>query len=348
MYISYIKLLLCLYLFLTPQTYGFDCIDEDGFPVDYWVSIKKPQSLSYFYYDSNKKIFNLSPNSLNDTTTGALAYTTKQLFHSDANYVIYNDQPPNINILNYSTTKFGHTKGYFAFQTDTNDSGFLLSHSIPLFPIGPTLTKKYLGLGANVWTYAQNLLCISLSANVLDELSKRFQLYRPNIYDAQLKMNSYQNIQKLIDGEYSKLKVCEKTIFITREKNLFTMYSKSAEWNNDLYSGCVSQNEEDTLYVESWIRGSAEGPVCPITNYDTLDIKYLNFGILGEWSETKDHSKWAITMNKHVICMGDINRMTTQYTRGGGTICFVDDILHQVLSSAITETDSCNLKDELL
>ena len=40
--------------------------------------------------------------------------------------------------------------------------------------------------------------------------------------------------------------------------------------------------------------------------------------------------------------MGDINRMTTQYSRGGGTACFEDEKLHSVFKKATTQTNECN------
>ena len=135
----------------------------------------------------------------------------------------------------------------------------------------------------------------------------------------------------------------------------FTVYSTTAQWNNDLYAGCVAPYEKDTLWVETWIRGKASGPVCPYTEYDTLDIKFLDFQEAPEvqkvqkaqktqkWSETQDHSKWLITEYKQVVCMGDVNRMTTQYLRGGGTACFNDPVLHAVLKKAITGLDTCGV-----
>lgn len=340
-------------------SHALECLNEQNKPVDAWVAIKKPRGTSYFYYDSEDKQFYSSPNSLNNTFTGALTHTTKQLWHKDANYAIYNDQVPKKAINDSDSGKFGHSKGFFAFDTN-NDNGFWLTHSIPLFPVGPKTTNVYLGLGSNAWTYAQHLLCLSVKADVINELAKKFLLNRPQLYDAKLTTTKYEYIKHLIDGSYSTLPQCESSILSTKAGMPFKIFSKTAEWNNDLYAGCVTPTEKDTLWVESWIRGSAEGAVCPLSDYDTLDIKYLNFSAGGgryrrndtssyrsigngsnQWSETQDHSKWAITANKQTICMGDINRMTTQYSRGGGTACFSDEILHAVFKSATIDKNSC-------
>ena len=371
---------------------AFECINELGKPVDSWVIIKKPKGTEYFYYDSYNKLFNTSPISLNDTLSGALTYTIKQLWsdkekyesNHNTNYVIYNDQIPKLDTYEYNifddnyndnynnndilqedyATSYGHTKGLFAFD-DINNNGFWITHSFPLFPLGPKDTNEYKGLGSNAFTYAQNALCLSVSATTINNMANKFLLNRPQIYDYKITPDKgkgkgkgkgkdkykYENIKRLVDGEYSKVKLCDSTVLETQEGMRFILYSKSAEWNNDLYSECVTPSQQETLLVETWIRGSAIGPNCPLSNYDTLDVKYLDFIVDGSsntiyssdsWSETQDHSKWAITENKNIICMGDINRMTTQYLRGGGTACFEDKILHSIFKTAITKLNECN------
>jgi deoxyribonuclease-2 len=343
-----------------------ECMNENGTPVDYWVILKKPQGTDYFYYDSDNRDFHTSPHSLNSTSVGALAYTTKQLWHTEMNYVMYNDQPPkdiflhddiydnnnNDDVVDDSYSddlyagKFGHTKGFFAFASE---KGFWLTHSIPLFPLGPKMADDYQGLGKNAGTYAQHLLCLSVTAASINNLSKQFLLNRPQLYDSRLYESrhvteNYDYIRQLIDGKYSTLNVCDASVLLTTGGHPFKLYAKTAEWHNDLYAGCVTPTEKDTLWVESWIRGSAEGPICPISDYDTLDIKTLEF-VVGDriysWKETQDHSKWAITATRDVVCMGDINRMTTQYSRGGGTSCFSDETLHSILKKATTKTNEC-------
>ena len=374
--------MLCFILFLT-TTFAFQCMNDVGKPVDSWVILKKPQGTTYFYYDSSEKEFKTSPYSLNDSSSGALTHTTQQLWQEGANYVLYNDQVPKAGEENDTATQFGHTKGFFAFlsvsntisvsntlsvsntisvSNTLNSKGFWLTHSIPLFPKGPQESGTYVGLGSNAKTYAQHMLCISVSGDTLNDLAGAFLLNRPQIYESKLtpKANlltneKYSNIRNLIAGEFSTADTCLQTPLTSQGGMPFTVYSKTAQWNNDLYAGCVAPHEKDTLWVETWIRGKASGPVCPYTEYDTLDIKFLDFQEAPQaqeaqkthntdtdkWSETQDHSKWLITEYKQVVCMGDVNRMTTQYLRGGGTACFNDPVLHAVLKKAITGLDTC-------
>lgn len=319
-------------------SFGFSCLDESGFSTDMWVGIKAPKGTDYMYYDTTRNTFALSPNSMNDTTTGALTYTTKQLWSADA-YALWNDEVPNE--VNYSFT-YGHTKGFFAF--DSTGDGFLMIHSVPAFPVGPSDSKQYLGLGGNAFTYAQSFLCLSLDASTLDGISYKFLLNRPHLYDTLFPSSletQYGNISKLVKNEYATAKLCASAIFSTSGNLQFQLFAKTSEWNNDLYSECMAPYYQSSLWTETWIRGSAEGPSCPTSGYDTLDIQGVNFGSEMNWSETNDHSKWALVVDKTLLCIGDINRMTTQYSRGGGTACISNAVLFKAFQTAVTGTDSC-------
>lgn len=51
----------------------------------------------------------------------------------------------------------------------------------------------------------------------------------------------------------------------------------------------------------------------------------------------------ARSANPNVICVGGINRMSSQQKRGGGTVCFVHDQLHAYLRSVIATTQDCDV-----
>ena len=321
-----------------PLVAGLSCLDEEGKSVDMWVALKAPRGTDYLYYDTTSGRLDLSPNSMNDTSRGALTYTAKQLWSADV-YALWNDEVPNE--VNYSFT-YGHTKGIFGFDIESN--GFLLIHSIPAYPVGPANSSTYLGLGGNAWTYAQSLLCLSLSAETLNSIAYKFLLNRPHLYDTLFPSSlesQYGNISKLVKGEYASPKLCASDTFKTQNSMSFDLFAKTAQWNNDLYSECVAPTLESTLWTETWIRGSAEGPVCPSDGYDTLDVQAVDFGNGINWTETNDHSKWAIAVNTSMLCIGDINRMTTQYSRGGGTACFENSYLVNVFEQAVSGLDSC-------
>ncbi len=106
-----------------------------------------------------------------------------------------------------------------------------------------------------------------------------------------------------------------------------------------MYTALVSTHFKIPLACETWMRpkepeyipGVFLGyayptPLFTIMNTDGVSIPPIN-GITGaKWTITKDHSKWAVSLdpNVPVVCIGDINRQASQWKRGGGTLCMED------------------------
>jgi len=58
---------------------------------------------------------------------------------------------------------------------------------------------------------------------------------------------------------------------------------------------------------------------------------------------TMDHAKWGISAESTVpyVCIGDINRMQSQFMRGGQTTCFQNEHLWTGFHLAIDQVDNC-------
>ena len=67
----------------------------------------------------------------------------------------------------------------------------------------------------------------------------------------------------------------------------------------------------DALYVETWMNGESKLPSFCNGSYDVENVATISFDGVMDFSETQDHSKWAITETKTWTCIGDINRMVT-------------------------------------
>lgn len=61
------------------------------------------------------------------------------------------------------------------------------------------------------------------------------------------------------------------------------------------------------------------------------------------WTETQDHAKWAVStsVSDNVICVADINRMTSQRKRGGGALCWNHGYVATQLRNSIIDVDKC-------
>ena len=59
-----------------------------------------------------------------------------------------------------------------------------------------------------------------------------------------------------------------------------------------------------------------------------------------KWNEQDDHSKWVYASNDHA-CFGDMNRMPSQWKRGGSFFCLNNYSLALALKRAIIDSDKC-------
>ena len=313
---------------------SLSCVSDTGSSVGSWFISKLPSGTDYLYYDTSQQTIQPSQNSLNDTHNGALASTLRQLWLNSTDYILFNDEP--VVSSQQPTLTYGHTKGIWAWSVD---EAILLTHSIPLFPKGPQNVNQYSGLNSNAYTYAQSMACFSLTTQTLDTLATIAPLTAPNIYERRVRPATPTNLARFANGIISTIPVCYYQLFASNTINSLLYFAKSSQWNNELYSQCIAPQLKTSLFVESWIRGSAVGPSCS-GNFRVLDVQNLKW-FNKTYKETQDHSKWSVSATESQLCIGDINRMTTQYARGGGAICWNDTVLSNNVRRAITSSNAC-------
>ena len=298
--------------------------------VPYWFAIKYPQGFKYSYWEPGHTLQE-SKYDMQDTDRGALTWTMNQLWSENNNvsYVIYNDESPLNTTYDFSK---GHTKGILA--TD-GSHGFWLQHSTPKWPLGPTYIDTYGGLTSNGFDYGQHFFCISLNAAEVERLAGHLAINRPNIQDYFVTADPESNFSLLAQGNYITDPICQ-SITIDIYNHRWDIFAKTSEWNNELYDACIAPSMHESLQVESWLRGSECGSYCK--DPSVVDIKSVQFNDYN-WSEYHDHSKWAI--GESVICFADINRMTTQASRGGGAICVHEPEIVSIFNKSVMEANSC-------
>ena len=311
------------------------CKSDTGTTVDTWFQVKGPKGTDSLYYDGTTGGFIKPTHNLNDTKSGALASTLGQIWsEKSTDYIVFNDEPAGSSgAYNFTV---GHTKGVWAWNV-AQGVGIILQHSVPLFPLGPSSTTTYRGLGGNAWMYGQHLACFSFSIADMATLAEQAILTVPDIYDSRISAVCPDALKALANGAVSVDPVCTNTSVQTTGGLDVVYYAKSSQWNNELYAACIGPSTGLTLYVESWIRGSAEGPSCGAV--EVLDIQNLSYPFGLAFTEYNDHSKWAV--GDGYVCASDINRMTTQFARGGSAFCFKDETLATALREAITGADAC-------
>lgn len=58
------------------------------------------------------------------------------------------------------------------------------------------------------------------------------------------------------------------------------------------------------------------------------------------WNESDDHSKWVLAGNDYA-CFGDMNRMNSQWKRGGAFYCLNDKTLIAAVKKTVVNHDGC-------
>ncbi|KAF8356465.1 hypothetical protein PRIPAC_91472 [Pristionchus pacificus] len=132
-----------------------------------------------------------------------------------------------------------------------------------------------------------------------------------------------QVINKQYNNDPSKTKL-KQSLAVKGVSTKMDVFAKTHLFNDDLWAGFVAPSY-GSLEVETWRRGDLIPTVCNSPN-PVFDAQEIKVGGSAQFSYTKDHSKYGRTVDakNKVVCIGDINRMTSQYSRGGGTVCITD------------------------
>jgi len=318
-------------------TSGVQCQDESGNAVDWWFVYKMPNGFQYAYYDSHSTGgLSLASDTLDCTTTCALGSTLHQVYSAKSTiaHLQYNDQP----VEGSSTSKGpsgGHVKGVLAAD---KTSGFWLIHSVPLFPD--------LGPATFTWTastiYGQSFLCVSLTAAGVEDVSSQLQYIDPNIYSSSIPTNlqaTYPEMTALYGGTRQTGSSVAK--ITSAGGTTFTHFAKDNTWGQDLYDDLVEPYFKTAFQWETWRRAPFLPSLC--TPYQTLNVGSISLGDQ-QFYYTQDHSKWGVSLKGSWSCVGDINRMQSQRSRGGGTMCLPNANLWKALSGVVASSEPCGGK----
>lgn len=322
---------------------------DDGTPVDWWFiyklpdntkpkhgagdNFKKTDGTEYLYHDSSSDSpLSMSAHSL-DKKKGALYTTLNQIYDPAANadglgWICYNDEIPD---SEHNNGDYGHTKGVLAFDLDT-DTAFWLLHSWPKFADPSTGDPA-------AWNYGQTYLCIALKnvdaarsiAKVMSEQQEP-QTYQNRIPASLPPHDPLARLASSVNVNETEPPV--DMTFLSKAGQPFRLMAKNRHWAKDFWIDLVGPHLGVDMEVESWRRGTLPGTEDSDGRDDVTDILYIDLEPLGvpyEWHYTKDHAKWGTSTSDDWVCVGDINRQTSQEKRGGGTICFQNKVLWESL-----------------
>uniref|UniRef100_A0A147BGZ2 Putative deoxyribonuclease ii n=1 Tax=Ixodes ricinus TaxID=34613 RepID=A0A147BGZ2_IXORI len=344
---------------------AISCKDEQNNDVE-WSFIyklpKKPKSKKseytptgdeYVYVDSNTptstSYWTLSPKSIfqdgNPLANTILPLTSKTKPKNLA-FAVYNDQVPASKDLN--RTSNGHTKGLIVFDEQT---GIWIIHSVPKFP--EQLHSGQYVFPENARENGQSILCVTFPTSQLETIANHLRLQYPNIYDSyapEEMLSGHPALSLLLQNKFIRtppwvLMAPLKDV----KKNAFLSFAKHGRLDKDVYADVVASSLETSLLASTWRNGP--GGRLPaecdqqftVTNVDGVRFPFGRTNQSLTFSNTEDHSKWAISMqgSKGYVCIGSLNRMKSQFRRGGETLCFRSPVIYKLLYRTVMSVDDC-------
>jgi deoxyribonuclease-2 len=220
------------------------------------------------------------------------------------NWVIYNDETEK---LGDTHTKKGHCKGIVAWN---EKSISWLCHSVPNFP--RTFTSNSISpLEDSELIYGQSFQYVEIpfTVDMISGIMKQLQIMHAHVFKENYTDFSASFHYNSFHDNSSYILINELVLSDT-----VTHVAKSPSYEIDIYSDFIAGKYPTTWYVETWIRGHH------IEKSKTIkDVTNLKYDENHTYTEQQDHSKWATTNDKSgLFWVGDLNRMTSQFTRGGG------------------------------
>ncbi|XP_066294947.1 plancitoxin-1-like [Branchiostoma lanceolatum] len=338
---------------------GLSCLNEQGKAVNWFIAYKIPkiaesphklvqEGLGHVYMDVNtQKWSDVSPESLNNTDN-AIGRTLQQMYsrgsRQDIAYVLYDDELPDSMLAATSTTR-GHTKGVLVFD---KSGGYWLVHSTPKFP---NPAKDCYSWPENAVIYGQSFLCISFQYKEFEKIGQQLLYTWPRVYDSQLPASfapDFPSLSKVLKGQHVGSSPWNHTQVLTsRGKQQFHSFVKFGTFNADIYAAWLAPYFQTGLLTETWQNGAGKmDSFCG--KYKVLNIKEVKLPNNISFTSTKDHSKWAITLNtgKPWTCIGGLNRQLSQEDRPGGTVCVNHLQIWQAFISIVKDMEKCTKTGE--
>ncbi|XP_031340671.1 plancitoxin-1 [Photinus pyralis] len=342
-----------IFVLLYCRSYALQCMDHNNNPVDWYVLYKLPkedhhpnrlisEGVAYTYITSNDiSDWKLSSISIGDANS-IVGLTLKPLFTEKNNvYILYNDENPDGSV-NFNK---GHTKGVLL---GNNNGGIWLVHSVPRFP---SLDAHHYVYPANGMTYGQSFLCISLGVENLDLVGTQLLYNLPNMFAHNMPDTLKWMFPKIANVLENNSNKSPPWYHLQTLRSLggteFTSFAKGPKFAKELYLDWVAPVIGYDLFAETWLNSPGKIPSeCEIhfkvNNVESLKIAAANVS----FKASVDHSKWAVAStskeNAFWVCIGDINRVTAQRQRGGGTVCFSEAKVAKAYQEIIAQLEPCS------
>jgi len=349
--------LLFISLSLSP-TQSLDCLDYQGNPTSWYFLLKYPHKTQeihgednkYAYYDvsmsSSSSDFVLRNHFIDDQ--GEALYSTLNQINGNKNLqvIAWNDEPADGGAA--PSENSAHSKGLIIYDSSAK-KGVYIVHSMPKYPAFDSNGKVNTLIPTSERKFGQNVLCMNLDAQNLDNVASGLGLIASIIYFNNFNDQSLPNLYAFSQKTSVQNKANSKNIqFVVDSQLPFLGFFKNPFYEQGfIFEDVMIPVLQSNLFVESWGR-PYQAPSC--NQYQCLNIESIQIqdDKLGSWNNVDDHSKWGITDSGNYVCSGDMNRMTSQAKRGGAFFCFSNAGLWGALNAAVVKKDSCSRASNFL
>jgi hypothetical protein len=319
------------------------CISPEGALVDWSIIYtfdKNSTNMTnkFAYIDEISNEFRLYDTKINNFPPLMLAM---ELNSKETTYIIWNDDATNGEVKPSYDSSVAHSKGVLSFNSER---GIYMIHSFPRFPfrdINGTIIDEFQD---NFGYYSQTFFCMNIHFNQVNKILDSLLNIKPlvllhNILEVHEKdVLLYKKIENLVSKQ-----VVESEITVTNLETIkglkINLFIKKRENEVIPWDADIPNFYKESFYVETWTRPELLPDVCKkgeeVLNMETLNI--LNV----EFKNTNDHSKWAVAVNKDLVCYGDLNRTEEQTKRAGTIACFENKNIAKITRAFIQKYESC-------
>lgn len=320
-----------------------------------WFAMLKPPRLYNLVYADKEKPFYVHHDVDIGSWTNPIALTMMPVYVSSEtqtvngtlNYFMFNDEVPEGQV----NFKMGHAKGAVLFD---DASIVYIITSVPHYPYNDTAGYNFPHTGVY---YGQHFFCATFPKSELTKLLYQIRMMWPFVYNYkvdQKNLQKYEDLDGIVHNKplpaasnpSSKVEQLRMT-----DNTVLDAYNKNGTFGADIFSGLISTNFNPpmNLLTETWQNGKSKLPSFCSKNYSVKNVLHVKlFAEHFDYKESQDHSKWAVSADKkdHYICFGGVNRMGSQYRRGGAMYCFFNDLLWNVMRSSVVEVQDCKTKED--
>ena len=236
-------------------------------------------------------------------------------------------------------------------------------HSVPQFPNVSKTFYTYPNYGGPK-KYGQNFFCLTLNnINQINTISKQLRYDIPWIWGSNVNLTYINTISKL-DNLYSLLESqwlngtsivdISGGVNINSNENEndndnFVHLTRSPSENLDIFEDIISDYYHLSFKWQTYhVWPSREESYCiPEYTYNEENILEMEFGNGDLLNYTLDHSKYGVSIRYNtlsddtIVCVGDMDRVTTENTIGGGFLCFENENMYNVLVNTIAKVEEC-------